>query len=456
MRIGFICPSSHYLYDPFRGDPHTHFQILTIIEDRFEHRVELLLIDLRGIDLKMAIYHIPECDLYLHSVYTLDYNEQRDIVTNVRRHYPKALHVAGGPHVSVYQEEAQTFFDAIVLGDGEESIITIVETLFAAKPLQKVYRMPRAIEDLGVLPFPRRHYLPKTATARRNMMNLQGNKESAKLLGSTAIFSRGCPSKCSFCAMPSSRARGGVPPIRYRPAHHVAAEIEYLKQEFNIQGLNLLDEIGIPLIPQLAREYLEAIGKTGIVWRGQCRVDGITPETAHLARASGCTAMGLGIESVSERSLELIRKQISLEQARRTIALLNENNIESRLYMIIGLPGEPEDILEQTWRFIQETQPGLVILSLFTVRPGTDVFDNPTKYGIEYIDHDSTKSMHMFGRYDNEQPTLTFRYAKTAPWGKTLSNEEIVSNYLELQQRLKNCGLSALPYYNERDLLGGG
>jgi len=32
MNIGFIFPSSEYLHDPFRGDPHTHFQILTVIE----------------------------------------------------------------------------------------------------------------------------------------------------------------------------------------------------------------------------------------------------------------------------------------------------------------------------------------------------------------------------------------------------------------------------------------
>ncbi|MBF0127526.1 MAG: hypothetical protein HQM02_09995, partial [Magnetococcales bacterium] len=66
MRIGFIFPSSNYLFDPFRGDPHTHYQILTVLEDHFGARVELKLIDLRGIDLAAAIYHIPECDLYLH------------------------------------------------------------------------------------------------------------------------------------------------------------------------------------------------------------------------------------------------------------------------------------------------------------------------------------------------------------------------------------------------------
>ena len=76
MKIGFIFPSSEYLHDPFRGHPHTHFQILTILEEHFGSEVDVSLIDLRGIKKNFALYHIPECDVYLHSVYTLDYHTQ--------------------------------------------------------------------------------------------------------------------------------------------------------------------------------------------------------------------------------------------------------------------------------------------------------------------------------------------------------------------------------------------
>jgi len=80
MKIGFIFPSSEYLHDPFRGDPHTHFQILTILESHFGSEVDVSLIDLRGIKKRFAIYHIQECDVYLHSLYTLDLYEQESIV----------------------------------------------------------------------------------------------------------------------------------------------------------------------------------------------------------------------------------------------------------------------------------------------------------------------------------------------------------------------------------------
>lgn len=111
LKIGFIFPSSEYLYDPFKGDPHTHFQILTILKTYFGNKVYLSLIDLGRIKKEFAIYHIPECDVYLHSVYTLDYNEEASIVKNLRERYPKTKHIAGGPHATVFQEECRKAVD---------------------------------------------------------------------------------------------------------------------------------------------------------------------------------------------------------------------------------------------------------------------------------------------------------------------------------------------------------
>ncbi|MBF0332920.1 MAG: radical SAM protein [Alphaproteobacteria bacterium] len=159
----------------------------------------------------------------------------------------------------------------------------------------------------------------------------------------------------------------------------------------------------------------------------------------------------MGVESVWQPSLDLIRKRIDLDQARRTIATLKEVGIEPRIYMILGLPGEPEDIVERTWSFVQETAPDLVILSLFTVRPGTEVFDDHERFGIAQVEKDWRKTMHMYGRYDDELPTLTFHYKPEGPLGKTLTNQQIIENYQELQRRLKEVGLSSLPYYKTVD-----
>jgi len=440
IKIGFIFPSSHYLFNPFKGDPHTHLQILTVLDQHFGDKVALSLIDLRGVDRDLAHYRIQECDIYLHSLYTLDYNEQVSIVTELRNRFPKAKHIGGGPHAAVYREECLRTFDVLVLGDGEESITRVVND-FMSSGLKRVYEQDNPI-DINRYPYPSWKFLPEATIARRGMMTLKHKEGYDKLLGTTVVFSRGCPFRCSYCAMPQMKTLS--PGIRYRDPKLVEEEIEYLKRDYGMEGLNVLDEIGIPLSMEEAVSHLEAIGRTGITWRGQCRVDGVTPDIARLARESGCVAMGLGVESVSQKALNLVRKQIDAEQARTAIRLLKENDIEARIYLIIGLPGEPKDVVEKTWSFIEETNPDLVILSIFSVRPGTEVFDNPGRFGIKWVSTEWDNTMHMFGRYEEEVPTLTFEYEKSAPWEESFSNERIISNYMDLQARLRECGLSSL------------
>ena len=139
ISIGFIEPSSDYLFDPFRGDPFTHFYILTILEDYFGSQIQAKLIDLRGIKKEFAIYHIPECDIYLHSVYTLDYNEELFLVKTIREIYPKSIHIAGGPHIREFTKENMSIFDSLILGEGEIIIIKAIED-FLRDGLQKIYQ----------------------------------------------------------------------------------------------------------------------------------------------------------------------------------------------------------------------------------------------------------------------------------------------------------------------------
>jgi radical SAM superfamily enzyme YgiQ (UPF0313 family) len=440
MHIGFILPSSDYLFDPFRGDPHAHLQILTVLEDAYADQVKLSLVDLRGVQRQFAKYRIPQCDVYLYSVYTLDFNEQKEIVHTLRERYPNAKHIAGGPHVAFFREVSLTVFDALIIGDGEDTVVSAIADIMQNKG-KSVYCQTKPV-DINAYPYPKRKWLPEGTVARKGLLNLRRQKGYEQLMSTTVIFSRGCPFSCAFCAMP--QIKGMNPGVRYRAPHHIEAEIEYLKRVYHMEAISLLDEIGLPPQRQAAIAHLEAIGRTGIIWRAQCRVDGITPEIAELLKASGCVTMCLGVESVSQKSLDLINKKIQIDRARQSIQLLKKNGIECRVYMILGLPGEPEDIVEKTWDFVKETDPELVYLSLLTLRPGTEMYNNHKKYGIRSVSSDWNKTMHLHGRYEFERPTLTFEYKDAPAWGNPLDNETIVNNYLELQSRIKENGYGPL------------
>lgn len=440
VRVGFIFPSSDYLYDPFRGDPHTHFQILTVIDDRLGKQVDLSLIDLRGIRREFSFYHIPECDVYLYSLYSLDFEELTSIVAYLRSRFPKAKHISGGPHATLYQEESLAHFDALVIGEGENSIVEALTDILNGNPLKKVYQQIKPV-DLNIYPIPSRKFLPSSTVARPGLMTMKDRKYE-DLLSATVMFSRGCPYKCAFCAIPTMKSYS--PGIRYRRPDLIQSEIEYLKRDYGMQGISLLDEIGIPLGRNAAIKHLEAIAQANIKWRSQTRVDSITPEIAKLAHASGCLTLSLGVESASQQVLDAINKNIKAEDSKRTIRVLKEAGIEVRVYLVSGLPGEPPDIVQQTKEFLLETQPDLVIVSVFTVRPGTDMYNNPGKYGIKSVTRDWHKMMNLQHRYeDDEDIQLSFEYNENTPWGTGLQRDTIVANYMELQNFIREQGFDA-------------
>lgn len=429
VRVGFIIPSSRDNYDPFRNQPLVALYLFTILDERFGDRIKLSMVDLRGIEEDSVIYHIPENDVFLYSVSSPDFDEISNIVKDLRSVYPKAKHVAGGPHINIFPEHSNILFDTIVLGEGEKSIVGVINDILVSD-LKPLYRQEE-LANLDAYPYPSRKYLPRPAIVNTGLLD----GKYLSLRGTTAIFSRGCPFRCYFCA--NKNLTFG--PVRYRSPKQVEEEIEYLKREYQIEALALKDDNCIPMNPRIARPFLEAIRRTGIKWRGQTRANGVDSDMVKLAREAGCTDIAIGIESVSRNVLKLINKKIDLKKAKDYIGVLNKTGIGVRLHFIIGLPGESDDIIKQTVSFIDETNPRSVLLSLFCPMPGCEMYEFPEKFGIKL---DPTinwrKYRTAFGRFgEDELPNMVFEYNKVTPWGRGMSNERILQNYIELQGILR-------------------
>lgn len=429
LKIGFIHPSSKHNYEPFRNQPLVELYLLTIIEKHFEEKVELSIIDLRAIDEKYVFRHIPEKDVYLYSITTPDFPEFYNILTNVRSIYPNAMHIAGGPHVNIFPDECTKLFDMIIIGEGEESIIRAIDDVLNRRS-KPIYTQDKYV-DLNLYPYPSRKYLPKPVIVNTGILD----GKHYNLLGTEVIFSRGCPYSCHFCA--NKKLNFG--PIRYRSPELITEEIEYLKRDYNIKALALKDDNSIPLNPNIAKPYLEAIRKTDIKWRGQTRADGVHPDMVKLAYESGCTDIAIGIESVSPNVLKLINKKINIDDAIKYIKLLDKTGIGIRLHFIVGLPGEPEDIVKQTLNFIDKTNPKSVLLCILCPMPGSEMFEHSENFGIEIETVDWEKYRAVFGRFSTcESTNMVFHYKDTCPWGKGMSNDKILQNYIELQTILRD------------------
>jgi len=426
VRIGFFNPAGKYNADPYRNQPLTIIYLLTYLEKHFGDRLDLSMIDLRGLSEEDFLYHTPEKDIYLYTLTTLDFNEAERLVGQLRDVYPHAKHIAGGPHITLFPQDGERVFDAIALGEAESSIIDLINDIFKSE-LKPVYQQG-ILSDLQTTPIPSRKWLPESSVTIKGLLN----KDYLHHKGTSTLFSRGCPFDCHFC---SNLEKGSV---RYMPYDTITKEIEYLKSEYGVEVLALKDDNGIPVGRKYARPWLEAIGKAGVKWRGQSRATGVTEDMVKLAKDSGCVEIAVGLETVTPKSMAILNKPLNLNEAKKYLLTLQKHGIGIRIHIIVGLPGEPENVVERTLDFADEFGVNSVLLSLLSPLPGTEMYNHPENFGIKNITRNWDDFRVAFGSFDeDERPKMTFEYNNDTPWGKGKSCEEIVDNYLQLQEAFR-------------------
>lgn len=427
IRVGYILPCDLHNFKIFRNLPINALYLLTILEHKFGNSVDLSLIDLRCVGQENAIYCVPEKDIYLYSIATINYPETVRMVHEIRKVYPLAKHVTGGIHADIYPNESLEVFDAIALGEGENNVVNIVKDASELN-LKRIYREDKLM-DINLFSYPSRKYLPRRAVA--DIGHLNG--KYIDLICTAVLFSRGCPFKCDFCAnLVQSKPRFRAPEL-------IVEEIEYLKKEYGIQALAIKDDNIISWDYDTSKKTLLAIRQTNVKWRGNCRANNIPDDIVALAKESGCVDLAIGIESVSQNVLNNINKKLDLDKAKEFLKILKKNEIGARINLILGLPGEPKDIAKKIIEFIKEMEPSSVLLTLLTPVPGSEIFKNPKKFGIK-LDPDIPfeKLFPVFGRFNEEEkPYMVFEYDKVTPFGESMTNEEIINNYMEIQSYLR-------------------
>lgn len=434
-RVAIVIPSWHYWADPVRIQPVQELYLATIIEQRFSSKgVHVSIIDLRGVDPKDRPAHLSEEDMYIYWVMkTGDYPEIRDCVKTLRLHYPKAIHVAGGTHVSLCMEECSRIFDTVISGPGEEAICNGIERMLSDTTTEKTYYQDYDKVHFADYPIMQRHFLPKTAIVNHLLFEKYGDK----IPSTCVLFSRGCNFKCLYCVY-------NVPDkMQFRRPEDITAEIEYLKKEYGVKAVNLKDEIALPAWLKTCHTFLDAIGMAHVLWRGQTTLWGATDEHLRRAAQSGCVEFAIGVESASSRAREIIHKKISDEEIFQFIERSHRYGIKIKMCLILGLPGEPMDIVQKTIDFIHRAKPDYVSVSGFDPFPGSYIFNNKEVFGIKSVDEDWSRHAHLLYRFgDEEEVGLPFEYFPETPWGKSFTRDQIVQNIQDLQQMLRERKMS--------------
>ena len=216
-----------------------------------------------------------------------------------------------------------------------------------------------------------------------------------------AVYSsRGCPFNCAFCSKVWGRA------YTPRPIQDVFQEVRQLVS-LGFRYIVFGDD-DISINPERLMDLMRLVKPLGITFRLNRDARRITERELEVCAEAGCTKISFGIESGSQRMLDAMSKRATVEHNGRAIQLVKEYGVKARAYLMVNFPGETEETVRQTIQFMRETQPDEWMLMAFVPFPGSPVFNDPEKYGINWMS-DNWEDYYCVGRGGHSAPCFTTR-----------------------------------------------
>jgi anaerobic magnesium-protoporphyrin IX monomethyl ester cyclase len=292
------------------------------------------------------------------------------MMRDLQKRLPNAKYIAGGPQANTPNPTTMRQFDYIVQGEGEQLLLTVLDSIEEGKTLDsKVLVQPKTVRlDLDSMPFP--DYTDYDMT-RYTIPN-----------GNSSEISRGCVAKCVFCTeVHFWKYRG-------RQSGSILDEVQYQYDSFGLDFIWFIDSLVNGNLKELHAFVLGvAERKLPIRWQGYARCD--TRMDAEYFRdlaAGGCHMLNYGVESGSQRVLDVMQKKITREAIENNLRDGGLAGIANSTNWIIGFPSEKTMDLADTLTILYRIRNyNLINVSggvSMVLSPGAEVTDNQDAFGI--------------------------------------------------------------------------
>ncbi|GBE57878.1 (Dimethylallyl)adenosine tRNA methylthiotransferase MiaB [bacterium BMS3Abin01] len=350
------------------------------------HEVALLDLARRRLGAESGVRELAllKPDLIGISILSTAYLPAQELIAAIKQKLPSVPLVIGGPHVTAVPDDALKNLGVPlgIIGEAELVFPRVVDALAAGRSpdgeLASVCRLvgdevscsrrSPFIEDLDSLPFPAWELMDP-----RTYPDLPHQLLSRKFPVGSVMTSRGCPFDCTFCASTTLWGKRW----RTRSPENVVDEIEMLVKDYQVQEIHFEDD-NFTLKRSHAAAICEEMLRRGldIVWStpNGVRIDSLDDELLDLMRRSGCYALGFGIESGSQKVLDINHKRLNLEKVAGKVEMVKGHGIETNGFFIIGLPGETVDTIKETVSFALKVPFDRANFGLLAPLPGSAIF----------------------------------------------------------------------------------
>lgn len=309
----------------------------------------------------------------------------------------------GGIHPTLCPEECLNYADLVCIGEGETSIVQLVELLSHGKIYSDVpgiysnaiptdnYLPGPLLTDIDSIPFPDldrlSHYV-----LHNNNLELLSSKLFVRYYGTTytTMPTRGCPFECSYCCNNALKKLNVMfNKIRKRSVNNIIDELNYAKKHLPVVDTILFDDDAfftytVAEMEEFSREYISNIGLKLVITGATPTT--ITEDKLRLLVDAGLVSIRMGIQSGSNKIRKLYKRYYSDEQivsAATTINLFKSKITLPQYDIILDNPWESNEDTIDTIKLIALIPPPFR-LSLYslTFYPGTELYDRAISEGI--------------------------------------------------------------------------
>ncbi len=265
--------------------------------------------------------------------------------------------VFGGIHATAMPDEAILYGNAVVIGEAE-GLWDIVLDDIRHHRLKSFYKLDK-------LPDLQSHVMP-----RRDLIKCSSGKFSIAPIETT----RGCPYNCDFCTV--SRFFGTRQ--RHKPISDIITDIESCKEK----NLFFLDD-NITGDKRYAKELFRAMIPQKKIWVGQASIQVASDtELIKLAYQSGCRALLIGFESMSDSGINQYRKTLkTVDENILAVKKLQDNGIMTMASLIFGLDSDTPAVFDIAHDFLTRSKAAFFQACVMTPYPGTPVFNKLRSQG---------------------------------------------------------------------------
>jgi len=376
-----------------------------LIEDGHSVRIENCDAEQLGYrDLLLRIKEFKPDVIGLSGVIVMSYKFIKELSFIIKREFPKVkIIIGGGVTVAGRMLLENSAADILVIGEGDITIRELMDCLVSNRSYHAVSGIafkengeikltpPREpIRNLDILKYPAfdlidmnkylldikdiilsyRHY----KNPDRRIFQPHRSKRMLRIL-----FGRGCISRCSFCFRPTAGLRQFSLP-------YVFDYIEYLMNKFNINIFSFGDECFSPnkdwnwkFLSELKKRKLDILFQI----MGM-RVDTVDRELLRAFKEAGCLQIFYGIESGSQRILDIIDKKTNVQQNFQALRETIGAGIYTAPNFLFGLPGETTETVKESISFLKKLNLGANLYQYVYVLtvPKTPLYDYSKAAGL--------------------------------------------------------------------------